>query len=183
MEQVEVKSNIKFEGHVKVYSFPADKITTYEDYVNKIKNKWGKAFPSQNFSDKEKCLITEGKNLVTNNGVEYLLNLMTQAEDVGVSYMEAGTGSASPPSGGDIELETPVTPRVPMTDAYRVGFTAYWEAFFGKDDAVGIWEELGLYDLITDGVLIARKTLTIHFDHSGSANTAIVSWGITGAAT
>jgi len=158
--------SLKVSGHVKLYSFPADEVPSIEAYR---KLKLDKSYM-------KKHLVNEGKNLVVATGVHILLNLISKADSVGISHMEAGTGSTAIVAGTSA-LETPLSPRVEITDSYRVANTVYFEAFFAKNDANGAWTEVAMHNAVSGGAM-AAASIVGSFTKSTS-NVTIILWGIT----
>lgn len=156
------KSQISITGNVELYSLPPD--FKYEDF-ELLKNK-------------EKYLVDKGDNLAVDSGLQQILLLMIGSNTNSFTLCGVGTGTGTPVS-TDTALGTSLGTNT-INSRYRVGNTAYFNTFFGKNDENGSWEETGLFT--AGSIMLCRRKFTSTFVKSTS-NAAVVSWSISLTAT
>jgi hypothetical protein len=117
------------------------------------------------------------KNMMIQQGLEWLLDLVAGLVPTGLSHVAVGDGSRIV-SLGDLQLENERV-RKPITTVARDNGAAIAEVFFDKDEAIFHWKEIGLYvggsDTANSGKLVARALVE---EMKDERRTATVSWEI-----
>jgi len=117
------------------------------------------------------------KNVIVTVGKNFLATWLAQATQATpfMNYVGLGTGTNAA-AAGDIDLQTPVSPRVAgvLTDSTNV-----WEnqATFGPGIATGAITESGLFSVLTSGTLMARQVFPVVNKLAG--DTIVFTWQIT----
>lgn len=163
-----VNSQFEIRANVFLYEFPAH--FTYQDYLVL------KKYPEQ----LRPYLRDKGHNLVVDTGLQLIADSLVGDDDDSLTHCAVGTGTNTP-AAGQTALQTETGSRVAITDKYRSGQTANFDTFYSTSDANATWEETGLFDASSSGVMFCRRTFSSSFTKSTS-NTAIVAWVITLAA-
>jgi hypothetical protein len=117
------------------------------------------------------------KNMMIQQGLEWLLDLVAGLVPTGLSHVAIGDGSRIV-SLGDLQLENERV-RKPITAVARDNGAAIAEVFFDKDEALFHWKEIGLYvggsETPNSGKLVARALVE---EMKDERRTATVSWEI-----
>ncbi len=153
-------------ANVKLYELPAN--FTYADY--QVLEKHGEL---------DGYLRDEGKNLVVDAGLVYVLGLMTAANSGSFTYCGVGSNSTAVTS-GDTTLNTEISSRVAVTNRYLTSLSAKFDTFFATTDCAGTWLETALFTASSSGTMLCRKIISSFV--KSSSNTAVIAWTITGAA-
>lgn len=161
-----MKDTIKINLNVKLYEFPGS--FTYET-IQKLSNQ-----------ELESFKIDEGNNRVVDAGMNNILDNLIAAIADDTDHCQTGSGTNAP-AAGDTDLQTPIAPRLVITNRYRVGLNAHFDTFYGTADGNGTWEETGLFNALTSGTLMVRRTFASTFVKA-TTNTALIAWTITLAA-
>jgi hypothetical protein len=156
------KSQLSITGNVELYELPAD--FTYSDF--------------EKLDDKKKYLIDIGDNLGVDSGLQQIILLMVGSNTNSFTLCGVGTGTSTPVS-TDTALGTSLGTNT-INSRYRVGNTAYFNTFFGKNDENGSWTETGIFT--AGSVMLCRRKFSSTFVKSTS-NSAVVSWSVSLTAT
>jgi hypothetical protein len=117
------------------------------------------------------------KNMMIQQGLEWLLDLAAGLSPAGLSHIAVGDGTRIV-SLGDIHLENERA-RKPITTVVKDNGAAIAEVFFDKEEALFYWKEIGLYvggtDTPNSGKLVARALVE---EMKDNRRTATVSWEI-----
>jgi hypothetical protein len=117
------------------------------------------------------------KNMMIQQGLEWLLDLVAGLVPTGLSHVAVGDGSRIV-SLGDLQLENERV-RKPITMVARDNGAAIAEVFFDKEEALFTWKEIGLFvggaDTPNSGKLVARALVE---EMKDNRRTATVSWEI-----
>lgn len=172
-----VKSTFRISGTVTLYSFPAEIIPTYHDYLLIGE---GKAFPSVH---RARCIENgwikeEDKNLVVNAGLNQIVLLLNGGS--ATNFQSCGVGSGtSTVLATDTDLTTPIT-RISVTAIYQSANVGHWDTFFNSTTGTGTWGEAGLFstNTLASGIMLCKKLFTSTFPKTTS-NTSTVAWTLT----
>jgi hypothetical protein len=115
----------------------------------------------------------KGKNLIVNAGSNLISQLCTGASTAYFTYCAVGSGTNAVLA-TDTTLQSELG-RVAVTSAYAVTNTAHFDTFFSTSQGNGTWNETGIFNAASSGVMGSRKLLGSSFAKS-SSNTATVSW-------
>jgi hypothetical protein len=117
------------------------------------------------------------KNMMIQQGLDWLLDLAAGLAPSGLSHIAVGDGTRVV-SLGDLQLENERA-RKPITAIAKDNGAAIAEVFFDKDEALFHWKEIGLYvggtDTPNSGKLVARALVE---EIKDNRRTATVSWEI-----
>ena len=163
---LKVRNNrIKITGYVESRGYDARYIKTYKDYL---------IAENRGLLDQVTIWKDIGKNLVVDSGTRQIIDILVQSNSNFPTHCQNGTGTNSVVN-TDVDLQTPTTPRLAISRAYRNGFTANFETFFGTADENAVWAETSLWTALTSGIMLCRKLYASTFNKT-SANTATVKW-------
>jgi len=117
--------------------------------------------------------VLEKNNLVVNTGLQFLVNLMNGSS--GLSHIAVGTDNTAVQA-GDTTLGNELA-REAFSSTAAVSTTWRADATFGSTEAVGTWEEAGMFNAAASGTMFNRVT-GIGFTKS-SGDTIIARFEIT----
>ncbi|GEM_PF-2530304 len=155
------KSSLEIRGEVLVHGFNANCVRTFEDTLSSRKARQGLMY------------CDRGKNLIVNAGSNLISQLCTGASTAYFTYCAVGSGTNAVLA-TDASLQSELG-RVAVTSAYAVTNTAHFDTFFSTSQGNGTWNETGIFNASSSGVMGSRKLLGSSFAKS-SSNTATVSW-------
>jgi hypothetical protein len=146
-----MNSKLYFKGHVK--------LTVMDAMTNEIIY--------------EECQETD--NLIVQNGYELLTDVLIGESTI--SYCGVGSGETEPTE-SDVNLETAIGDRKPVTTATRAGAIGLFSTFFSSADNNGTWNEAVLATQLSgDSTIISRALFDNTFIKSVDS-TCVVDWTI-----
>lgn len=160
-----LKESMKIFVKVEARGYDARYIQTYKDYL---------IAKNRGLLDKVTIWHDFGKNRIVDGGVQQLIDLMLGSNVLYPSHCQNGTGNAAV-TAGDIDLQTPLTPRVAVNYKYRSGLSLKIDTFFDKNTENGTWAESAIFTALTGVTMLCRRLYTSTFVKS-TANTATVIW-------
>jgi hypothetical protein len=120
---------------------------------------------------------TKYKNMMVQQGIDWLLDLVANLSAEKISHVAVGDGTRIV-SMGDLHLENERA-RKPITTVLKDNGSAIAEVFFDKEEALFHWKEIGLFvggtDLPSSGTLVARALVE---EMKDNRRTATISWEI-----
>ncbi|OUU19709.1 MAG: hypothetical protein CBB97_18975 [Candidatus Endolissoclinum sp. TMED37] len=117
------------------------------------------------------------KNLVVDDGLDYIASRMKDATATAMSHMEVGTGTTSPVA-GDTTLETAIVgSRVALTSTTVTSNAIEYIGDFPAGTGTGAITEAGIFNASSAGTLLCRTTFAVV--NKGAADTLKITWTVT----
>lgn len=117
------------------------------------------------------------KNLVVDDGLDYISSRMKDATATAMSHMEVGTGTTSPVA-GDTTLETAIVgSRVALTSTTVTSNAIEYIGDFPAGTGTGAITEAGIFNASSAGTLLCRTTFAVV--NKGAADTLKITWTVT----
>lgn len=117
------------------------------------------------------------KNLVVDDGLDYIASRMKDATATAMSHMEVGTGTTSPVA-GDTTLETAIVgSRVALTSTTVTSNAIEYIGDFPAGTGTGAITEAGVFNASSAGTLLCRTTFAVV--NKGAADTLKITWTVT----
>lgn len=117
------------------------------------------------------------KNLVVDDGLDYIASRMKDATATAMSHMEVGTGTTSPVA-GDTALETAIVgSRVALTSTTVTSNAIEYVGDFPAGTGTGAVTEAGIFNASSAGTLLCRTTFAVV--NKGAADTLKITWTVT----
>ena len=117
------------------------------------------------------------KNLVVDDGLDYIASRMKDATATVMSHMEVGTGTTSPVA-GDTTLETAIVgSRVALTSTTVTSNAIEYVGDFPAGTGTGAVTEAGIFNASSAGTLLCRTTFAVV--NKGASDTLKITWTVT----
>jgi len=116
------------------------------------------------------------RNVFTIPGKQTVAGFLAGESVNPMTYIAVGSGTTTPTE-SDTALESEIGRKV-FTERYRDGNKAYITAFFGSGDANGTWNEVGIFDQASGGIMFARTLFNTPISKDTSKTVAI-DWEVT----
>ena len=117
------------------------------------------------------------KNLVVDDGLDYIASRMKDATATAMSHMEVGTGTTSPVA-GDTALETAIVgSRVALTSTTVTSNAIEYVGDFPAGTGTGAVTEAGIFNASSAGTLLCRTTFAVV--NKGASDTLKITWTVT----
>lgn len=117
------------------------------------------------------------KNLVVDDGLDYIASRMKDATETAMSHMEVGTGTTSP-AAGDTALETAISgSRVTLTSTTVTSNAIEYVGDFPAGTGTGAVTEAGVFNDSSAGTLLCRTVFSVV--NKGADDTLKITWTVT----
>jgi len=104
--------------------------------------------------------VYQNHNLVVTVGLRLALDRLYGASGVNqISHCAVGSGTTEVQDSDEV-IETPISPRIPITSSSRVGSTLTNETFFGVNDCNGTWGNCGIFNDLTGGTMFNHSNIS-----------------------
>ena len=144
--------------------FKNDKSKATGKLTVEIKNKQGEVID-----------IREVKNLVVDDGLEYIASRMKDATATPMSHMAIGTGSSAA-AASDTALGTEAA-RVALTSTTVTANAVAYVASFGAGTGTGAITEAGILNAASSGTLLCRTVFSVV--NKGASDSMTITWTVT----
>ena len=144
--------------------FKNDKSKATGKLTVEIKNKQGEVID-----------IREVKNLVVDDGLEYIASRMKDATATAMSHMAIGTGSSAA-AASDNALGTEAA-RVALTSTTVTANAVAYVASFGAGTGTGAITEAGILNAASSGTLLCRTVFSVV--NKGASDSMTITWTVT----
>ena len=144
--------------------FKNDKSKATGKLTVEIKNKQGEVID-----------IREVKNLVVDDGLEYIASRMKDATATAMSHMAIGTGSTAA-AASDTALGTEAA-RVALTSTTVTANAVAYVASFGAGTGTGAITEAGILNANSSGTLLCRTVFSVV--NKGASDSMTITWTVT----
>jgi len=117
------------------------------------------------------------KNLVVNDGLDYIASRMKDASATAMSHMEVGTGTTAA-AAGDSTLETAIAgSRVTLTSTTVTSNAIEYVGDFPAGTGTGAVTEAGVFNASSAGTLLCRTVFSVV--NKGADDTLKITWTVT----
>lgn len=117
------------------------------------------------------------KNLVVNDGLDYIASRMKDASATAMSHMEVGTGTTAA-AAGDSTLETAIAgSRVTLTSTTVTSNAIEYVGDFPAGTGTGAVTEAGVFNALSAGTLLCRTVFSVV--NKGADDTLKITWTVT----
>lgn len=117
------------------------------------------------------------KNLVVDDGLDYIASRMKDTTETAMSHMEVGTGTTSP-AAGDTALETAISgSRVSLTSTTVTSNAIEYVGDFPAGTGTGAVTEAGVFNASSAGTLLCRTVFSVV--NKGADDTLKITWTVT----
>lgn len=117
------------------------------------------------------------KNLVVDDGLDYIASRMKDTTETAMSHMEVGTGTTSP-AAGDTALETAISgSRVSLTSTTVTSNAIEYVGDFPAGTGTGAVTEAGVFNDSSAGTLLCRTVFSVV--NKGADDTLKITWTVT----
>ena len=144
--------------------FKNDKSKATGKLTVEIKNKQGEVID-----------IREVKNLVVDDGLEYIASRMKDATATAMSHMAIGTGSSAA-AASDTALGTEAA-RVALTSTTVTANAVAYVASFGAGTGTGAITDAGILNAASSGTLLCRTVFSVV--NKGASDSMTITWTVT----
>ena len=144
--------------------FKNDKSKATGKLTVEIKNKQGEVID-----------IREVKNLVVDDGLEYIASRMKDATATAMSHMAIGTGSSAA-AASDTALGTEAARQALTSTTVTANAVAY-VASFGAGTGTGAITEAGILNAASSGTLLCRTVFSVV--NKGATDSMTITWTVT----
>jgi hypothetical protein len=144
--------------------FKNDKSKATGKLTVEIKNKQGEVID-----------IREVKNLVVDDGLEYIASRMKDATATAMSHMAIGTGSSAA-AASDTALGTEAARQALTSTTVTANAVAY-VASFGAGTGTGAITEAGILNAASSGTLLCRTVFSVV--NKGASDSMTITWTVT----
>ena len=144
--------------------FKNDKSKATGKLTVEIKNKQGKVIETR-----------EVKNLVVDDGLEYIASRMKDTTATAMSHMAIGTGSTAA-AASDTALGTEAA-RVALTSTTVTANAVAYVASFGAGTGTGAITEAGILNANSGGSLLCRTVFSVV--NKGASDSMTITWTVT----
>ena len=144
--------------------FKNDKTKATGKLTVEIKNKQGEVID-----------VREVKNLVVDDGLEYIASRMKDATATAMSHMAIGTGSTAA-AASDTALGTEAA-RVALTSTTVTANAVAYVASFGAGTGTGAITEAGILNANSGGSLLCRTVFSVV--NKGASDSMTITWTVT----
>ena len=144
--------------------FKNDKSKATGKLTVEIKNKQGEVID-----------IREVKNLVVDDGLEYIASRMKDATATAMSHMAIGTGSTAA-AAGNTALGTEAARQALTSTTVTANAVAY-VASFGAGTGTGAITEAGILNAASSGTLLCRTVFSVV--NKGASDSMTITWTVT----
>ena len=144
--------------------FKNDKSKATGKLTVEIKNKQGEVID-----------IREVKNLVVDDGLEYIASRMKDATATAMSHMAIGTGSSAA-AASDTALGTEAARQALTSTTVTANAVAY-VASFGAGTGTGAITEAGILNAGSGGTLLCRTVFSVV--NKGASDSMTITWTVT----
>ena len=117
----------------------------------------------------------EVKNLVVDDGLEFIASRMKDATATAMSHMAIGTGSTAA-AAGNTALETEAA-RVALTSTTVTANAVAYVASFGAGTGTGAITEAGILNAASSGTLLCRTVFSVV--NKGASDSMTITWTVT----
>lgn len=173
MSQVrKAKAKLQLVGKVRTFLWDAQIVPDYRTVLLLTKN----PIYYQALIKKALLQYDNSDNLVVNTGLAGIVDLLLNDSSIRITHCGVGSGTNAV-TAADTTLQTEITPRLAVTDGYRVSNNEmHADTFFSTADGNGSWEETGLFSQVNPGgTMWCRKRFAATFTKNIS-KTATVAW-------
>ena len=144
--------------------FKNDKTKATGKLTVEIKNKQGEVID-----------VREVKNLVVDDGLEYIASRMKDTSSTAMSHMAIGTGSTAA-AASDTALGTEAA-RVALTSTTVTANAVAYVASFGAGTGTGAITEAGILNASSGGSLLCRTVFSVV--NKGASDSMTITWTVT----
>ncbi len=144
--------------------FKNDKTKATGKLTVEIKNKQGEVID-----------VREVKNLVVDDGLEYIASRMKDTSATAMSHMAIGTGSTAA-AASDTALGTEAA-RVALTSTTVTANAVAYVASFGAGTGTGAITEAGILNANSGGSLLCRTVFSVV--NKGASDSMTITWTVT----
>lgn len=117
------------------------------------------------------------KNLVVDDGLDYIASRMKDASATAMSHMEVGTGTTAA-AAGDSTLETAIAgSRVTLTSTTVTSNAIEYVGDFPAGTGTGAVTEAGVFNALSAGTLLCRTVFSVV--NKGADDTLKITWTVT----
>lgn len=122
--------------------------------------------------------MAEGRNLVVTTGAEEIAHIIeTNTGPTRPTHMEVGDSSTAPAAGQTDIQGTGIGARQPFSSVVRTGNAIAYERVFAAGESTGTWEEIGIFNDVSAGDMIAR--FLTGTQTKGAGDSITVTWTLT----
>ena len=119
--------------------------------------------------------VREVKNLVVDDGLEYIASRMKDTTATAMSHMGIGTGSTAA-AAGNTALQTEAA-RVALTSTTVTANAVAYVASFGAGTGTGAITEAGILNAASSGTLLCRTVFSVV--NKGASDSMTITWTVT----
>lgn len=136
---------------LKKLAFLRGKLALLRDAV-RVSGKWTiKCFEAGLFK-----WVDSGHNLVVTTGLSHIADQLSDQGEGAMSHMAAGSDNTAP-AAGQTALLSQLGSRVALDSTTQTGGnTVVYVCTFGPGAATGTWEEVGIFNASTSGIMLDR---------------------------